>query len=239
MKKRILPLLCVLALVLSAAAVHGAGQLPAENASEVPAAQETPAVRETAAPGAYPDVPEDAWYADAVAEMTGKGILKGMDDGTFAPDFPVNRAAVVLVLWRLEGCPELPPAATGEGFSPFPDTEEWFADAANWAKAAGIALGYGGNESGTFGGRDPLTREQLAAFLYRYAQYQGEPVAEGVLKLYPDAGDIHDWALDAMRHAVGMGYLPADDGERLEPTGTALRSELAVVLQRLLNPAMG
>ena len=172
----------------------------------------------------------DEWFAPAVAEITQKGIMTGVEGGEFAPYQPVTRATVILVLWRLAGSPE------AEVSDPFPDVEPWFETAAAWAKGTGVATGY---NTGAFAGRDPVTREQLACFIYRYAELQGEPLASGVLGLYPDVEDIHDWALPAVRHMVGAGLLQGGDGDRIDPQGVANRAALAVILQRMLTPAMG
>lgn len=188
------------------------------------------AVPALCAESAYPDVVGDEWFAPAAAEMTEKQIMTGIEGGLFAPYQPVTRATVILVLWRLEGSPE------AEVEVPFPDTEPWFETAAAWAKGTGVATGY---MDGSFGGRDLVTREQLACFLYRYAQYKGEPLGEGALGLYGDAGDIDDWALDAVRHAVAVGILQGGDGGNIFPKGVANRAALAVMLQRMLTPAAG
>ena len=159
----------------------------------------------------YPDINGDEWFAGAVEEMTQKGIMTGVEGGLFAPYEPVTRATVITVLWRLEGSPR---ASVAEPFS----------DAEN---------------DGSFGGRDPVTREQLACFLYRYAEYKGEPLAEGALGLFSDTSAISPWAEDAMRHAVGAGILQGNDKGTVEPQGIANRAALATMLQRMLTPAAG
>jgi len=178
----------------------------------------------------YPDVAADAWYAEAALELQEKGIMTGMEGGRFEAHLPVDRATAVVVLWRLEGCP------TPVGTESFPDVQAWYAQAAGWAKEAGIANGY---DSGNFGGSDPVTREQLAVFFSRYALYKGEPLAQGVLGLYEDAGEISAWAEEAMAHAVGSGLLQGDEADRLRPHDTADRAALAVMVHRLLLPAAG
>ena len=99
-----------------------------------------------------------------------------------------------------------------------------------------MASGYA---DGSFGGRDLVTREQVACFLYRYAQYKEEPLAEGALGLFRDAADISPWAEDAMRHAVGAGILQGDSQGLVAPGGYADRASLAAMLQRMLTPAAG
>ncbi len=178
----------------------------------------------------YSDIAGDEWFVPAVDELTQKGIMTGVEPGVFGPYRPVTRATVILVLWRLEGSPD---AAVEE---PFPDVEPWFETAAAWAKGYGIATGY---LDGTFGGRDTVTREQVACFLHRYAQYKGEPVAEGALGLFSDAADISEWAQEGVAHTAGLGILQGGDGGRLDPQGVANRAALAVMIQRMLTSAAG
>ena len=178
----------------------------------------------------FPDLTREEWYAPAALELAQMGIMTGVEGGLFAADRPVTRATAVLVLWRLEGSPD---AYVSQ---PFPDVEPWFETAAAWAKGKGIAKG---NEHGHFGGRDLVTREQLAVFFYRYAQMKGETVGQGLLGRYPDGEDISDWATDAMAHAVAVGILQGNSQGELAPQGVADRAALAAMLHRLLIPAAG
>ena len=109
-------------------------------------------------------------------------------------------------------------------------------DVAAWCAQQSIAAGYG---DGSFGGGDIVTREQLAVFLWRYAQYAGLELAAGVLDIYPDRDGIHTWAREGMAHAVGAGLITGRDGNRLDPGGPASRAQLAVILRRLTTPAVG
>ena len=184
-----------------------------------------------AAGGSYPDVAGDEWFVEAVDAMTEEGIMTGLEGGVFGPYEPVTRATVITVLWRLEGSPS---ASVEE---PFTDAaEDWYATQAAWAKGTGVAVGYA---DGSFGGRDLVTREQLACFLYRYAQYKEETVATGALGLFKDSDSVSSWAEDAVRHAVGVGILQGSDIGTLEPQGIANRAALAVMLQRMRTPAVG
>ena len=180
----------------------------------------------------FSDVPDGAWYAQAVEEVTQDGLMNGVGGGAFDPDGQVTRGMAVAVLWRLAGAPE------GEAAQGFPDVAEtdYYAPALGWAQASGIAAG---RTDGTFGGGDPVTREELSLFLYRYSQYAGEQTACGVLDRYADAEDIHDWALEGMAHAVGAGLITGLEGDLLDPGGTATRAQLAVILQRMQIPAVG
>ena len=185
-----------------------------------------------ASAAAFSDVASGAWYAEAVGEVSDAGIMNGTTDTTFSPDEQVTRGMVVTVLWRLAGSPAAAAATT------FPDVEDWYyyADAVAWAQAAGVATGLG---DGTFDGGSIVTREQLSVFLYRYSQYAGHELANGVLDIYNDVDSVQGWALDGMAHAVGAGLITGTDEGNLEPAGPATRAQLAVILQRLMIPAVG
>ena len=180
----------------------------------------------------FSDVASDAWYAQAVGEVSDAGIMNGTTDTTFSPDEQVTRGMVVTVLWRLASSPAAAAATT------LPDVEDWYyyAPAVAWAQAAGVATGLG---DGTFDCGSIVTREQLSVFLYRYSQYAGDELASGVLDLYNDVDSVQSWALDGMAHAVGAGLITGTDEGNLEPAGPATRAQLAVILQRLMIPAVG
>lgn len=178
----------------------------------------------------YQDITGSEWYASAVQEMTERGLMQGTSPELFSPHNAVDRATAITVLWRLEGSPD----SKAAGFSDSAGT--WYATAAAWAQAQGIATGY---ENGTFGGGDTVTREQLATFFYRYALYKGDTLAAGVLTPFSDADTVSDWALTPVRHAVGLGILRGDGDGLLSPKGVATRAALASMLQRLLTPAAG
>ena len=129
-------------------------------------------------------------------------------------------------------------ALAAESSDTFSDVGEnsWYAGAVAYVSGKGYMNGYA---DGSFGGRDLVTREQVACFLYRYAQYKEEPLAEGALGLFRDAADISPWAEDAMRHAVGAGILQGDSQGLVAPGGYADRASLAAMLQRMLTPAAG
>lgn len=184
-----------------------------------------------AAAGGYTDVPGGAWYESAVNEVTEKGYMTGVSESQFAPTANVTRATVVTVLWRMEGSPA--PTATVSFGDVSPGA--WYAQPVAWAKENGIA---NGDSRGDFKPDQSVTRQELAAFLTRFDQYRGVPLAEGSLNLYSDANMTGVWAVESMRHAVGMGWLEGDGG-RLLPGGVATRAQLAVILQRLTTQAMG
>lgn len=184
------------------------------------------------AAAAFSDVNEESWFSDEVAYVVQEGLMQGVSQDLFAPGWAVTRGTVVTVLYRLEDSP-----APEEG-PVFPDVaaDTWYANAVNWARNTGIAAGY---DSGNFGPDDPVTREQLAVFLWRYAQYKGLEIAQGVTGGFSDAGKISTWAEDGMKHAVGAGLLAGKDGGLLDPGGIATRAELAAILQRLNTPVSG
>ena len=169
----------------------------------------------------FTDVAEGDWYYDAVAYCWENGIMDGTSGTAFAPNMLLNRAMMAQVLYNLAG--GTPAAAAG-----FPDVSPtaWYADAVNWAAANGYVTGY---DNGLFGPEDGLTREQMAAILYRYA---GSPAPAGSLDGFADAASASAYAVDALRWAVGEGLLTGKDGGRLDPTGTASRAELAQILAR-------
>ena len=186
----------------------------------------------TALAADFVDVQPGAWYYDDVQAVAQEGLMNGTSATAFSPSASVTRATVLAVLWRLEDSPQ-PQAAAA-----FPDVpaESWYAGAAAWAQEAGIAAGY---SNGNLGPDDTVTREQLAMFLYRYAQYKQDVIAEGVLDLYADGGKVSKWAVPGMKHALGLGLMTGDGKGNLDPLGVASRAELAVILGRLMTPAAG
>ncbi|MPM13713.1 Endo-1,4-beta-xylanase A [bioreactor metagenome] len=181
---------------------------------------------------AFSDVSDSDWFAQEVEVVTGVGLMSGSEDGYFLPQLPVSRGMVVTVLYRMEGMPAVNAAAA---FSDVAEGE-WYADSALWAQTVGIAAGY---DDGRFGPDDPVTREQLAVFLFRYASFRGMEIAQGVLGGFRDEGSVSSWALEGMKHAVGAGLLTGGGGAALDPRGTATRAQLAVILFRILTPVSG
>lgn len=179
----------------------------------------------------YSDVAEADWFYKDIQAATDQGLMGGDAHNMFTPGGLVTRATVLTVLWRLEGSPV---TKTAVPFTDIPEKNWAYAPAA-WAKEVGIAAGYSG---GDFGPGDVVTREQLAVFLYRYAQFKGDDIAEGVVDLYPDAQYINDWALPGMKHALGAGLMKGTS-KGLSPLGFATRAELATILVRLTTPVQG
>ena len=133
---------------------------------------------------------------------------------------------VVTILWRLEGEPVV------DGAPPFTDVAEgeWYAQAVRWAAGAGIVNGTGDT---TYSPNDPVTREQFAAILYRYAAYKGYDVTgRADLSAFTDAGAVAGWAADAMEWSVAAGLINGVDDGILAPQDGAIRAQAAAMLQR-------
>ena len=174
----------------------------------------------------FTDVNEGDWFHDAVQYVYDNGLMDGVGDGQFAPNATTNRAMVVTILYRLAG----EPAVSGDvGFA---DVESglWYTDAVLWAAQNGIVNGISETE---FSPSGDLTQEQLATILYRYAQDQGYDVsAQADLSGFPDAGDIQDYATQALSWAVAEGLLQGFEDDSLQPGGTATRAQIATILMR-------
>ena len=171
------------------------------------------------------DVEEDGWYHDAVDYVVEHGIMEGMSPTTFAPRRELTRAEVVQVLYNLEGRPDV----TGENI--FTDTStHWAVDPITWAATTGVVDGYGNN---TFRPNNPVSRQEFAQMLYRYAKYKGyDLTAEGDLSQFPDSGKIGDWAEIAMKWANGEGLIQGHENGTIDPTGTTIRAQAASILMR-------
>ena len=178
----------------------------------------------------FTDVTSGDWFYDAVAYVYDKGMMEGTTDTTFAPAMKLTRSMIAQVLYNLEERPEAPGAAG------FPDVAAgaWYADAVNWAAARGIVKGY---DTGAFGPEDSVTREQLAAILYRYAQVKGYDTTRGgmAVREFSDSASISDWAQEAMAWAVNAQVLSGKGNGVLDPQGTATRAEVAQMLMNFVE----
>ena len=182
---------------------------------------------ETPSKTKFNDVSANDWFASAVDYVTGKGMMNGTADNTFSPKANTTRGMVVTVLYRLENQPSTSAAS-------FTDVASgaYYANAVAWANANGIVSGYG---SGKFGPNDKVTREQLAAILYRYAQYKKYDVSVGEdtnILSYNDAQSISSYAIPAIQWACGAGVVTGKSGSKLDPKGNATRAEVAAMLMR-------
>ena len=168
----------------------------------------------------FTDVADTFWGKEAIDYVTENGLFTGTSATTFSPNDAMTRSMLATVLWRLAGEPA--PAADAS----FTDVEDgqWYSDAVAWANEQGIVTGYG---NGLFGTSDPITREQLAVMLYRYA---GGTAVSSDLSAFSDAASISSWAQEAMSWAVANKVLSGDDTGRLNPSGAASRAEVAQMI---------
>ena len=219
----------ILAALLAAALTAGAylttvgaaapGSAPAPTESSRPLAASAPA---------FADVPNGAWYEDEVAWCVAHDIMSGITDTDFEPETDMVRSTVALAIWRAEGRPE---AASAAQFSDVEANAD-YAPAAFWTAERGIMSGYGG---GVFGSNDPVSREDLATALWRYA---GEPEAEAG-ENFADETDIANYARIAVDWARASGVVNGRPGNRFDPKATITRAEVSAVLYRYLNKGSG
>lgn len=186
-----------------------------------------PAARAAENAPSFADVPAAAWYADAVQYVYENGLMTGVSESEFAPDGTATRGQIVTILWRLAGSPVVNYAMR------YADVDEgaWYGEAVRWAASTGVVTGY--TES-SFGPNDVITREQLAAILYRYIKTQGQGFT-GMWYFplrYDDAASISSWADEAMHWCVMKGVLNGTGEATLSPQLTATRAQLAAILRR-------
>ena len=173
----------------------------------------------------FADVENTDWFYDAVEYVYDNGIMSGTGDTTFSPDIATTRSMIVTILHRMEGTP----SANGEGFADVP-AGQWYTNAISWASANGVVSGYG---NGMFGPNDPITREQMAAILYRYVQYKEyDHAATGDVSAFADFSQTSDYAVEALNWATGEGLISGVGNNMLDPTGSATRAQAAMILMR-------
>ena len=176
----------------------------------------------------FTDVKDNHWYYSAVKYAFSRGMMSGMTETAFGPNIATNRAMLVSVLWRFEGSPE--------GFShSFSDVKSshYFDKAVAWASSNGIVAG---KSEDRYAPNDKLTREQMAAILYRYAGYADKDTEiKGDLSVFADLKKLDAYAVDAMKWAYGKGIVTGMDETTLDPNGNATRAQLASILMRFLG----
>ena len=177
----------------------------------------------------FDDVSRSDWFYDDVRYVYENGIMDGTGAYRFAPNAQLTRAMIVTILYRMDGSPAM------SGASDFKDVDSgmWYGKAVAWAAANGIVNGYG---SGRFGPNDPVTREQLAAILYRYTAYRNASTASNGdnLASFSDLGTVSGYALESMNWAVGAGLLKGANG-KLDPKANATRAQVAAIIHRYLE----
>ncbi len=176
----------------------------------------------------YTDIQPQTWYADGVCYVCAGGLYLGTGKTTFSPHLPMTRAMLVTVLWRLAGSPEATKA------SPYADVPagSWYAQAVHWAWEKDVVKGTSAN---SFSPEDPVTREQIAVFLARYAaKVDGlSPLSEQPLSGFADAAEASSWAEDSLSWAAEQRILQGKgQTDILAPQAQASRAEVAVMLQR-------
>ena len=177
----------------------------------------------------FTDISEKDWFYGDVMFVYENGLMLGTSKTLFSPHGTATRGMMATILWRMEGSP------APKGKNSFTDVEagKWYADAITWTAENGIFAGYGKDK---FGPDDPITREQLAAIFYRYADYKGyDLTVKGDLDKFKDADKITDYAKTAMQWAVGSGLVKGKSGNLLDPQGTATRAEIAAMLHRFIE----
>lgn len=176
----------------------------------------------------FTDVKKVDWFYDAIQFVYQNGIMSGTGTSTFDPDTTTTRGMIVTILHRLEGTPSV----EGEDFTDVA-AGQYYSNAVAWASANDIIGGYG---NGQFGPDDPITREQMATILYRYAQYKGYDVnITGDIFTFSDGEQVSAYAVKAMNWAVGSGLISGVGNNTLAPTGSATRGQVAVLLLRFCN----
>ena len=175
----------------------------------------------------FKDVAQDSWYYDDVKFVAENGLMKGTGDGMFSPDQTTTRGMIVTILYRMEGQPAV------SGKCPFNDVMagSYYEDAITWAAANKIVTGYSDTE---FGPEDQITREQMAAILYRYAQTKGSSIDEGwsFPAEFTNVASISAYAIDAMKWCVKNEIIGGVGGGKLSPGTSATRAQVAAILHR-------
>ena len=179
----------------------------------------------------FTDVSEKDWFYNDAMFVYKNGLMLGTSKTLFSPHGTVTRGMMATILWRMEG------SLAPKGENSFTDVEAgmWYTDAITWTAENGIFAGYSKDK---FGPDDPITREQLTAIFYRYADYKGYKLTvTGNLDKFEDADKITDYAKTVMQWAVGNGLIKGKSENLLDPQGTATRAEIAAMLHRFVEKA--
>ena len=170
------------------------------------------------------------WALEGIRYVYENKIFQGVSDTLFDPDGTMDRAMLVTALYRLAGSPSV------HGQTSFTDVKDdtWYSAAIAWAAETGLVDGYG---DGTFGPEDEITREQMAAVLYRYARYKGYDVSQAgmALREYADYGEISGWALESLAWANAAGLVTGRTASTIVPQGLSTRAEVATLIMRFME----
>ena len=176
----------------------------------------------------FTDVNEGDWFYDVVLYAYDNGLMTGVSATEFAPNQTTTRGMIVSMLARLEGVT----SAEDAGFADVA-ANDWYATAVNWAASVGVVNGY---EDNTFRPNDAITREQMAAILYNYADYKGYDVsARADLSDYADAESISSWAEDVLAWANAEGLINGMTATTIDPQGATTRAQTAAMFERFLT----
>lgn len=176
----------------------------------------------------FKDVHSNDWFYEDVNFVESEGLMQGVGNGRFDPNGAATRAMMATIFWRFEDTPE---PAEMSGYRDVPNGQ-WYSDAIAWMKEVGLTNGAGNNKYGT---NDPVTREELATFFYRYAIFKGYNVEEkNSLSNYSDCGKIHNWAIEGLSWANVNGIVSGRTPTMMAPQGTATRAEIAAMIHRFI-----
>ncbi len=183
--------------------------------------------------GEFRDVKTSAWYADAVKWASEEKLMGAVSNGSFGPNANASRAMIVTVMYRMAG----EPSATAVGFSDVAKNQ-WYANAVNWAANEEVVNGVGENK---FAPNSDITRQELAAILYRYAEQAGLDTdfdaakAKTVCSGFRDYNKVSGWAEDAILWANANGLIAGNSDGTLNPGGKATRAEIATIMMRFVD----
>lgn len=185
-----------------------------------------------AEPMPFKDLTPADWFYAAITQVHGLRIMRGVSDDDFAPNASLTRGMFITMLYRLAGEPE----THGEAGFDDVESDSWYTDAVAWAVENGIAFGF---DPSTFGTDADITREQMVVLMFRFMAYKGFDMgAPGDLSSYSDVSSISDWARADFEWAVGAGQIKGTMPDVLNPTGTAIRAESAIVIWRFMMKYM-
>lgn len=177
----------------------------------------------------FNDVKETDWSYEDIAYVFENGLMKGTSDTTFAPLVSTSRAMIVMILWRLECRPVVNYAMSFHDVA----SDQWYTEAIRWAQANGIVSGYSSEQFGT---NDPITRDQIAVILYRYADFKScDMSAKADLSKFTDSDKIDSWATESVAWAHATGLVNGVSATELDPQGSAVREQVAAILRRFFE----